>query len=100
MYLKGIKIQFLPIKIFCIRAIFNCKLRINAKCWFYTLQVALVSVCLLSGAVHGQEDKNFDIKKLLELYKTAKKGGFNFEKVNFDAVCSLSQSIKWQKYSN
>ena len=64
------------------------------------LQVALVSVCLLSGAVHGQEDKNFDIKKLLELYKTAKKGGFNFEKVNFDAVCSLSQIIKWQKYSN
>ena len=63
------------------------------------LQVALVSVCLLSGAVHGQEDKNFDIKKLLELYKTAKKGGFNFEKVNFDAVCSLSQIIKWQKYS-
>ena len=64
------------------------------------LQVALVSVCLLSGAVHGQEDKNFDIKKLLELYKTAKKGGFNFEKVNFDAVSSLSQIIKWQKYNN
>ena len=64
------------------------------------LQVALVSVCLLAGAVHGQEDKNFDIKKLLELYKTAKKGGFNFEKVNFDAVSSLSQIIKWQKYNN
>ena len=60
----------------------------------------MVSVCLLAGAVHGQEDKNFDIKKLLELYKTAKKGGFNFEKVNFDAVSSLSQIIKWQKYNN
>ena len=52
------------------------------------LQVAFAGVCLLSGAVHGQ-DKNFDIKKLVELYKKAKKGGFNFEKVNFDAVCSL-----------
>ena len=89
MYLKGIKIQFLPIKIFCIRAIFNCNVLV--------LQVALVSVCLLSGAVHGQEDKNFDIKKLLELYKTAKKGGFNFEKVNFDAVCSLSKNYQMAK---
>merc|ERR1711963_369905 len=52
--------------------------------------VALACVCLLSGAVYGQEekddDKKFDIKKLVKLFNTAKKAGFNFDKVNFDNI--------------
>merc|ERR1712226_364805 len=52
--------------------------------------VALACVFLLSGAVNGQEkkedDKKFDIKKLVKLFSTAKKSGFNFDKVNFDNI--------------
>merc|ERR1712226_350836 len=47
--------------------------------------VALACVFLLSGAVNGQEkkedDKKFDIKKLVKLFSSAKKSGFNFDKI-------------------
>jgi len=53
--------------------------------------VALACVSLLSGAVNGQEKKDedkkkFDIKKLVKLFNTAKKAGFNFDKVDFDNI--------------
>ena len=60
----------------------NCK-----KKWNF--QVVLC-VCLLSVAIHGQEnDKDLDVKKLVKLFKKAKDAGFDFSKVDFDKVVSL-----------
>ena len=60
----------------------NCKKKLN-------FQVVLC-VCLLSVAIHGQEnDKDLDVKKLVKLFKKAKDAGFDFSKVDFDKVVSL-----------
>ena len=59
------------------------------SCKFSDQQVVLACVFLLSSATLGQENKKeYDIKKLINLYKSAKKRGFDFCKVNFDKVCS------------
>ena len=58
-------------------------------CKFSNQQVVLACVFLLSRATLGQEIKQeYDIKKLIKLYKSAKKRDFDFCKVNFDKVCS------------
>ena len=56
---------------------------------FSNQQVVLACVFLLSRATPGQEiKKEYNIKKLIKLYKSANKRGFDFCKVNFDKVSS------------
>ena len=76
---KNATAQFIYFCLCCIRATFNCKLRINIKCWFYRLLWLVSAFCLV--LFMARRTKTLTSRNCWNSTKQPKKGDLTLKKL-------------------